>query len=386
MNSYCERLMPFINQWLARGTRVAIFGTGPHTEHLFKMVPELARVRIVGYLNSNRSAWGHRYRGKKISPPSWADRQADVILCSSFVSEPNMAAAVEHLPCKVIMSHTPPNFTPSRKSVDRDASQVVFRPSPVGRMVRWQLPHGDGVSEESRKRIQRFLQNTAVLDTIIEQFFPFVASAEAMVARAVVRYVSPGTHVVQVHGRSAGMGALLGLCAGPQGEMICITPQYEKKELARLISRHIPRSYPQRLFARSKPGALSPVVRGPSHRRESARLDSAGIERVIEAALGAAGRNRMPSDKAPGLFLHIDDESVAAALLEPKRKILRRYRPIVLFSFIMTPALGARALTFGCLAEAGYEWTILDEPSTPSVSGSPILLPAFGIATVLALP
>ena len=104
MNHYTRRLAPFIERWITTNRRVAIFGTGAHTDYLFEQVPELNSVNIVGYLESRPTT--SVYRERPVYPLAWAHEHADVVLCSSFVSEPAMATLAEPLNCKVLLSHT----------------------------------------------------------------------------------------------------------------------------------------------------------------------------------------------------------------------------------------------------------------------------------------
>lgn len=105
MPSYRDRLLPLIEQWTRAARRIAVFGVGPHTDLLFEELPELAGVNIVGYLDSDAGRHGSAYRGREIHAPAWATGHADVILCSSFVREPEMAAAAGSLGCTIVMSH-----------------------------------------------------------------------------------------------------------------------------------------------------------------------------------------------------------------------------------------------------------------------------------------
>jgi hypothetical protein len=103
--AYRERLLPLIDRWVAAGTRVAIFGIGPHTEHLHAIVPELSRVTLVAYLDSHPAQQGTRYRGLTVRAPEWAAGQAEVVLCSSFAHELTQLALMDAIPVKTVLSH-----------------------------------------------------------------------------------------------------------------------------------------------------------------------------------------------------------------------------------------------------------------------------------------
>jgi GT2 family glycosyltransferase/glycosyltransferase involved in cell wall biosynthesis len=105
MSLYRDRLLPFIETWRAQGRRVAIFGVGPHTDHLYETVPELADVNVIAFLDNNPALQGTTYRDRPICQPAWAEGRADVILCSSFVNERAMADSIDLLECKIVLSH-----------------------------------------------------------------------------------------------------------------------------------------------------------------------------------------------------------------------------------------------------------------------------------------
>ncbi len=122
--AYRNCLLRSLEEWIAKGKRVAIFGTGEHTDYLFRCVPELKLARIVGYLDGDEGRQGNRYRGMTIYPVEWAQRNADVILCSSFVNERIMATAAEGLGCKVALSHA--SSAPSRFSSAWIANRLLL--------------------------------------------------------------------------------------------------------------------------------------------------------------------------------------------------------------------------------------------------------------------
>jgi len=116
---YRERLLPLIAQWNAFHTRVAIFGIGSHTDRMFELVPELASLRIVAYLDTSDAASGTAYRGVSVRHPSWTRGEADVILCSSFAYELAQLKIVDHIPVKAVLSHPPSHRMMSDMVVQR---------------------------------------------------------------------------------------------------------------------------------------------------------------------------------------------------------------------------------------------------------------------------
>ncbi|MEP7118989.1 MAG: class I SAM-dependent methyltransferase [Acidobacteriota bacterium] len=102
---YRNRLLPLIERWTNAGTRVAIFGTGGHTDTLFLNVPELGRLAIVAYLDTNPARHGTTYRGVTVRAPEWTPGQADVVLCSSFAHELTQLQLLDTIPVKAVLSH-----------------------------------------------------------------------------------------------------------------------------------------------------------------------------------------------------------------------------------------------------------------------------------------
>lgn len=105
---YRERLLPLVSAWRAAGTRVALFGIGDHTSRLLQMVPELESISLVAFLDSSADAQRLEYRGRRVHPPSWAEDNADVVLCSSFHHELAQMALFDHATVKVVPSHVRP--------------------------------------------------------------------------------------------------------------------------------------------------------------------------------------------------------------------------------------------------------------------------------------
>jgi hypothetical protein len=222
-DDYRRRLLPNVARWTADNARVAIFGIGPHTDVLFDVVPELARVRIVGYVVSQVGRPAPRYRGQRVHPLAWAARHADVVLCSSFVSETAMAALADPLPCKVVMSHT--DRVPTGEPAPRPG--VTFRPSAVGRRIAWPGAPCSAMG--------RYLEHSQVLDAIIETMYPFVARADVDLARAIVRYVTPGMRAVEIGGASPQLTALLARCAAPGGDVVRCGAEVTAAQLRPLV-------------------------------------------------------------------------------------------------------------------------------------------------------
>ena len=102
---YRNRLLPLIERWTSGATRVAIFGTGAHTDTLFSYVPELGRAAIVGYLDTNPARQGTPYRGVTVRGPEWTPGNADLVLCSSFAHELTQLQLMDTIPVKAVLSH-----------------------------------------------------------------------------------------------------------------------------------------------------------------------------------------------------------------------------------------------------------------------------------------
>jgi len=102
---YRKRLLPLIERWASEELRVAIFGTGAHTEFLWAVLPELWRLKIVAYLDTNLAVRGSQYRNVTVQPPEWTAGNADLVLCSSFEHELTQMSFVDAMPVKVVLSH-----------------------------------------------------------------------------------------------------------------------------------------------------------------------------------------------------------------------------------------------------------------------------------------
>jgi hypothetical protein len=102
---YRSRLMPLVETWKLTGARVAIFGTGAHTDHLLRTVPELETVNLVAYLDSHTDRQAAPYRGRPVHPPLWSEGHCDVVLCSSFAHEMAQMAVLDSVSVKVVPSH-----------------------------------------------------------------------------------------------------------------------------------------------------------------------------------------------------------------------------------------------------------------------------------------
>jgi FlaA1/EpsC-like NDP-sugar epimerase len=84
---------------------VAIFGIGEHTDQLMHVLPELQKVRLVAFLDSNPDKQGKAYRGIMVRAPEWVDGNCDVVLCSSFGHELAQMALLDRMNVKVVPSH-----------------------------------------------------------------------------------------------------------------------------------------------------------------------------------------------------------------------------------------------------------------------------------------
>jgi Methyltransferase domain len=102
---YRDRLLPLIETWAADRARVAIFGTGSHTEVLFRFVPELDRLDLVAFLDSNPARQQESYRGRPVRAPQWAEGHCDIVLCSSFAHEMTQLALLDRVKVKAVPSH-----------------------------------------------------------------------------------------------------------------------------------------------------------------------------------------------------------------------------------------------------------------------------------------
>jgi hypothetical protein len=98
-------LLPLIERWRSQRLRVAVFGTGAHTDHLFTEVPELNTLNIVAFLESNPDREGTTFRGQPVHVPAWAEGNCDVVLCSSFAHEMAQMAVLDGALVKVVPSH-----------------------------------------------------------------------------------------------------------------------------------------------------------------------------------------------------------------------------------------------------------------------------------------
>jgi hypothetical protein len=105
-DNYRKRLLPLIARWNAARERVAIFGTGPHTNYLFSAVPELGTLDLVAFLDS-RGGEGSTHRGLPVHLPAWAEGRCEVVLCSSFANELTQMALLDGLRVKAVPSHLP---------------------------------------------------------------------------------------------------------------------------------------------------------------------------------------------------------------------------------------------------------------------------------------
>lgn len=102
---YRNRLLPLIERWSNARQRVAIFGVGGHTDHLFSVVPELARLNIVAYLDTNPARQTAAYRDVPVQPLEWAPGHVDLVLCSSFAHELTQLQLLDTIPVKAVLSH-----------------------------------------------------------------------------------------------------------------------------------------------------------------------------------------------------------------------------------------------------------------------------------------
>lgn len=121
---YRERLIPLIERWRGSGTRLAVFGVGGHTDYLFRVVPELATVPIVAYLDTSAGGRGERYRDVAIQEPAWVPGNADVVLCSSYAHELTQLDILDTVPVKVVLSH-PPLRRPMDPSIEAARRHAV---------------------------------------------------------------------------------------------------------------------------------------------------------------------------------------------------------------------------------------------------------------------
>ena len=100
-----RQLLPLIERWRAQRLRIAIFGTGAHTDHLFAVVPELNTLQVLAFLDSDPEKRDSLFRTRPVQPPSWAEGNCDIVLCSSFAHEMAQMAALDGYAVKVVPSH-----------------------------------------------------------------------------------------------------------------------------------------------------------------------------------------------------------------------------------------------------------------------------------------
>ncbi len=102
---YRDRLLPLVERWTKDHLRIAIFGVGAHTDFLLKAVPELERLNLVAYLDTNPSLQGSNYRGVPIRAPEWTSGHVDLVVCSSFAHELTQLTILDTIPVKAVLSH-----------------------------------------------------------------------------------------------------------------------------------------------------------------------------------------------------------------------------------------------------------------------------------------
>ena len=106
-SAYRQRLLPIIARWREQGTRVAVFGTGPHTDYLFRVLPELEQVAILAYLDTRFGGCGQVYRDRPVQTLAWAPGRVDVVLCSSFANEATQLELLGGLAVEAMTSQPP---------------------------------------------------------------------------------------------------------------------------------------------------------------------------------------------------------------------------------------------------------------------------------------
>jgi len=94
-----------MERWAGENLRVAVFGTGAHTDFLWSAVPELWRINIVAYLDTRPEVRGSKYRNATVQPPEWVTGNADIVLCSSYEHELTQMSFVDASSAKVVLSH-----------------------------------------------------------------------------------------------------------------------------------------------------------------------------------------------------------------------------------------------------------------------------------------
>jgi hypothetical protein len=91
--AYLEpRIAELVQEWNRDGLRVALFGAGEHTGHLFKWT-ELAGADLLAIADNNPQLHGKRFWGLEVVPP-WRllELIPDVVLVSSAVAQKEIAA------------------------------------------------------------------------------------------------------------------------------------------------------------------------------------------------------------------------------------------------------------------------------------------------------
>jgi len=88
------RLAPQLDDWTARGARIALYGAGAHTEHLLAET-ELARAKIAAVLDGDPAKQGGLCRGYPVlAPEALPGLAVEAVVISSYDFQSEMAEAV----------------------------------------------------------------------------------------------------------------------------------------------------------------------------------------------------------------------------------------------------------------------------------------------------
>ncbi len=119
---YRDHLLPLIQGWRDRATRVAVFGTGPHTTHLLEAVPELEALPLAAYVESDPKGVAV-YRDKPVLPLTGIQHAIDVVVCSSYTREAEQLRLLDGYAVKAYSSRSP------RPSVNHAAPDYLMVPT-----------------------------------------------------------------------------------------------------------------------------------------------------------------------------------------------------------------------------------------------------------------
>jgi SAM-dependent methyltransferase len=93
-----DRLRRELDGWIRNNTPLVIYGIGSHTDELFRIFPELADTRLVGFMDGSVEKQGTFYRGQTVHPPQGlAELDPEVCLISSRAYQEQIAERISRL-------------------------------------------------------------------------------------------------------------------------------------------------------------------------------------------------------------------------------------------------------------------------------------------------